>query len=150
MERDSFSYTGPCTTVKCCRSSRACLSLLPSSAKPRRILSSLHRTFKTPLGQFSFVRVPADNPRAGVRSVRIDRDAWVIIAGPVRAIADLIYTRKDVRWEVDGLAFLTESMRIDEEDLYDIPMDDVDEAIVSIRSRRVGRYLAGLRKEIEA
>lgn len=110
----------------------------------------MHRTFKTPLGQFSFVRVPADNPRAGVRSVRIDRDAWVIIAGPVRAIADLIYTRKDVRWEVDGLAFLTESMRIDEEDLYDIPMDDADEAIVSIRSRRVGRYLAGLRKEIEA
>jgi len=113
------------------------------------VTSRRSREFKTSVGHFTFVRVPADNPMAGVRSVRIDRDAWAFIAGPVRAIADLIYIRKDVNWRIDGLAFLTESMRIEEEDLHGIPMGHFDEVTDSIRSRRVGRYLDGLRKEIE-
>ncbi len=112
------------------------------------VTSRRGRLFRTPLGRFSFVRVPAERPKAGVRSVRVDRDGWAFIAEPVRAIADLVYTRKEVKWELDGSAFLTESMRIEEEDLYGISLDDVDELLESIRSRRVRKYMAGLRKEI--
>ena len=114
------------------------------------VTSRRAREFKTPIGQFTFVRVPADNPMAGVRSVRIDNDAWAFVAGPIRTIADLIYIRKDVSWEDDGLAFLTESLRIEEEDLCEISMDEIDEVVESIRSKRVGRYLIGMRNEVEA
>jgi hypothetical protein len=108
------------------------------------------RTFKTPLGRFSFVHVPADQPKAGVRSIKIDRNSWAFIAEPVRAIADLIYTRKEISWAADGPAFLTESMRIEEEDLSSISLAGLDEVLSSIRSRRVVQYMTRLRKEIES
>jgi predicted transcriptional regulator of viral defense system len=108
------------------------------------------RSFETPLGHFSFVRVPAERPRANVKSVRVDEEGWAFVANPVRAIADLIYTRNEVTWKTDGLAFLTQSMRIEEEDLHSIHMDDIDEVLGSIRSRRVRKYLTGLKKEIAA
>lgn len=114
------------------------------------VTSRRSRSFKTPLGHFSFVRVPAEYPRAGVRSVKVDTTGWAFVAGPVRAIADLVYARRDVRWEVDGPAFLIESMRIEEEDLHELSMDDVEDILGSVRNRRVGRYLRGLRREIEA
>src|SRR4030043_1802119 len=91
------------------------------------VTSSRSRTFKTSVGVFSFVRVPAANPRAGVRALKVDDRSWAFVATPFRAIADLVYTRKDVRWEKDGLAFLTDSMRIDREDLENMALDDLNE-----------------------
>jgi hypothetical protein len=107
------------------------------------------RVFKTPLGRFSFHRVPAANPRAGVKATRVDDTSWAFIASPLRAVADLVYLRKEVRWEKHGLGFLTESMRIEEEDLRGIAMDGCEEVIESMRSRRVKRYLVFLRQELE-
>jgi hypothetical protein len=46
------------------------------------VTSSRSRVFETPLGIFSFVRVPADNPRAGVGAIKIDERSWVLVAGP--------------------------------------------------------------------
>jgi hypothetical protein len=94
------------------------------------------RSFVTALGSFWFHRVPACQPRAGVTAVRLSPDEWAFIASPVRAIADLVYLRKEIGWDRDGRAFLTESMRIDEEDLYKMPVDDLVEVHDSIRSRR--------------
>ena len=107
------------------------------------------RAFKTSLGCFSFHRVPTANPRAGVKVTRVDDTSWAFIALPLRAVADLIYLRKEVRWEKHGLGFLTESMRIEEEDLRGIAMDGCEEVIESVRSKRVKKYLALLRREIE-
>jgi len=56
---------------------------------------------------------------------------------PPRALADLVYLRKDVCWESSGLAFLTESMRIEEEDLGEIVTEDLEEVIASMRNKRV-------------
>ena len=106
------------------------------------------RSFNTPLGLFSFHRVPTNNPRAGIRAVEIEENAWVFIAGPLRAIADTIYLRKDVAWKKDGSRFLTSSMRIEEIDLSEISTEDSEEVIDSIRDERTRRYLTGLRKEI--
>ncbi len=106
------------------------------------------RSFNTPLGHFSFQRVPASQPRAGVEVVRVGGDAWAFVARPVRAVADLVYLRRDVRWESDGISFLTKSMRIEEEDLHEMPLDDLEEVREIIRNRRVRAYLAGLKKEI--
>ncbi len=111
------------------------------------VTSTRSRTFKTPVGIFSFARVPAASPRAGVQALKIDGRSWAFVATPLRAIADLIYTRKDVLWAKDGLAFLTESMRIEPDDLEELSFDSLDEICESLRSRRTTDYLRGLYRE---
>lgn len=112
------------------------------------VTSSRSRTFETPVGVFSFVRVPAVNPRAGVQALKIDGRSWVFVAGPLRAIADLVYTRKDVSWGRDGPAFLTESLRIEREDLENMAFDGLDEICGSLRDRRTIDYLCNLAREV--
>jgi len=104
------------------------------------------RSFETPLGCFSFRRVPADEPRAGVRAVRLDDSGWAFVADPIRAIADLVYLRREVDWQRHGLAFLTKSLRIEEEDLQASMLGDVQGVQRSVRSKRVRTYLRGLRE----
>lgn len=113
------------------------------------VTSSRSRMFKTPVGVFSFVRVPAANPRAGVQALKVDGRSWAFVATPLRAVADLIYTRKDVSWTKDGLAFLTESMRIERDDLEGISFVSLDEVCESLRSRRTTDYLRGLYRELK-
>jgi len=107
------------------------------------------RSFKTPLGIFAFYRVPAINPRAGVASVKVDTNAWAFIASPFRAIADLVYLRKGINWEKDGIRFLTGSMRIEEDDLRQLHLAGLDEVCENFRNRRTRAYLERLRKELD-
>ncbi|MCX6559702.1 MAG: hypothetical protein NTZ26_04240 [Candidatus Aminicenantes bacterium] len=124
--------------------------LIPEAVYQVGSVTSLRsRTFHTPVGVFSFVRVPADDPRAGVQALKVDGRSWAFVATPLRAIADLIYTRREVSWVKDGLAFLTESMRIDRDDLENIPFESLDEICESLRSRRVTDYLRALTREIK-
>ncbi len=102
------------------------------------------REFSTPLGVFSFRRVPARAPRAGVEAVEVARGAWAFIAEPLRAIADAVYLDKTITWRRDGIGYLTESLRIEEDDLRSISFEALDEIQDSIRSRRVRAYLKGL------
>ena len=112
------------------------------------VTSQRSRSYATPLGHFSFRRVPATNPRAGVKAIRVEPEGWVFLASPLRAIANLVYLRTSVRWELDGLRFLEESMRIEADDLLELPTDDVAEVRESIRNKRVGAYLDGLAQAV--
>ncbi|MGM0466146.1 MAG: type IV toxin-antitoxin system AbiEi family antitoxin domain-containing protein [Acidobacteriota bacterium] len=112
------------------------------------VTSSRSRTFNTSVGIFSFKRVPAVNPRAGVRAHKIDGRSWTFVATPLRAIADLIYTRKEVSWEKDGLVFLTESMRIERDDLENMSFESLSEVSGSLRDRRTADYLRNLFQEL--
>lgn len=112
------------------------------------VTSSRSRVFETPVGVFSFVRVPADDPRAGVRALKIDERSWVFVAGPLRAIADIVYTRKPVSWERDGPSFLTESLRIERDDLENMAFDGLDDICGSLRDRRTVDYLRKLAREV--
>jgi len=103
------------------------------------------REFSTPVGVFSFRRVPARAPRAGVEAVAVARNAWAFIASPLRAIADAVYLNKEITWNQNGLGYLTESLRIEEDDLRSISFEALDEILDSIRSRRVRAYLDGLK-----
>jgi len=106
------------------------------------------RSFKTPMGTFVFHRVPANEPRAGVKAEKVDANAWAFVATPIRAIADLVYLRKKIRWDSDGLRFLTHSMRIEESDLVQLNFKDLNEVYESIRNKRTQAYIAGLHKEL--
>ena len=106
------------------------------------------REYDTPLGHFSYVRIPTDNPTAGVKAVRLDRQWWAFVASPLRAIADLVCARRRIAWPSDGIAFLTDSMRIDREDLRSLRLDDFEEICASFHNPRVRAYLTGLREEV--
>jgi hypothetical protein len=106
------------------------------------------REYDTPLGHYTFIRIPSSDPTAGVKAVRLDRQWWAFVASPLRAIADLVCARRQIAWRTDGIAFLTDSMRIDLEELRSLPLDDFDEILTSFRNPRVCAYLSGLRMEL--
>jgi hypothetical protein len=106
------------------------------------------RTFTTPEGVFSFQRVPARVPRAGVESVKLGAHAWAFVATPLRAIADLVYLNRNVSWSNDGPAYLFESLRIEEDDLKAISAAALPDICESIANRRVAAYLQHLAKEV--
>lgn len=73
---------------------------------------------------------------------------WAFVATPLRAIADLVYARREITWPRDGLEFLTDSMRIEPTDLPAMLTDDADEVLSSLRNKRVAAYIRGLLQEI--
>jgi hypothetical protein len=81
---------------------------------------------------------------------KIEKDSWAFIATPLRAIADLVYLRREVNWQKDGLRFLVDSMRIEEDDLAELSMEDYEELHESLRSQRVKEYLEGMRQELQS
>lgn len=103
------------------------------------------REFRTPLGVFSFHRVPTRAPRAGVEAVEVSRNAWAFVATPLRAIADLVYLNKSITWKEDGMGYLTDSLRIEEDDLRTLSFEALNEILENLRSRRVRAYLEGLK-----
>ncbi len=112
------------------------------------VTSARSRTYKTPVGVFSFQRVPLNYPKAGVESFKIDKNSWAFIATPLRAIADLVYLRREVNWKRDGLSFLTESMRIEIEDLRNLSYKGLDVLCESLRNKRTKYYIKKLFKEL--
>ena len=113
------------------------------------VTSSRSRDFNTPLGLFTFQRVPVHNPRAGVEIIKLNKDSWAFIAKPLRAITDLIYLRKEISWEAHGLGFLTDSMRIEDEDLFKIDFSYYTEMLEGLHDKRTIHYLEGMKKELK-
>jgi predicted transcriptional regulator of viral defense system len=116
-----------------------------SSTTPKRT-----RSFETPLGNFVFQAVPSSNSLAGVESIKLDNIFWAFIATPFKAIADLVYLRKEVDWTTNGIAFLTESMRMESDDLFAISLSAADEVIGSIRNKRTREYMRNLKEELKS
>jgi len=112
------------------------------------VTSARTRTYKTQVGVFSYQSVPLNSPKAGVESLKIDKNSWAFVATPLRAIADLVYLRREVSWENEGLSFLTESMRIEIEDLRNLSFKGIDELCKSLRNKRTKNYISQLYKEL--
>ncbi len=106
------------------------------------------RSYKTPEGLFSFLRVSCKNPADGVKAVKLDKNGWAFIAEPVRAIADMIFVHKEITWKKDGLGYLTESLRIDPEDLAAMDRYSLDEILKGLSCRRTRTYLQHFEKEV--
>lgn len=87
------------------------------------------------------------NPRTGVELIKLGKDSWVFMAEPLRALTDLIYLRKEVSWKADGVGFLTESMRMEEEDIKRFDIKKLDKILGNLRDKRTINYLIGMRKE---
>ncbi len=112
------------------------------------VTSARSRTYKTPVGVFSYHCVPLNYPKVGVESLKIDKNSWAFIAISLRAIADLVYLRREVSWEREELLFLTESMRIEIEDLRNMSYKGLDVLCESLRNKRTKDYIRQLYKEL--
>jgi len=102
----------------------------------------------TVLGDFTYSRVPSSQPLAGVESIKLDAIFWGFVATPFKAIADLVYLRKEADWRAAGISFLTDSMRMDWDELCSISMARADEVIDSTRNKRTRNYMSQLKQAI--
>ena len=107
------------------------------------------RVFDTALGHFTFTTVPVNVLMAGVRIVTFEIGSQTVtglVASPARAIADLVYTRREVSWKNDGRRFLEESMRIDRDELAaKLRPEELEATLATFRHRRVRAFIEGLR-----
>ena len=103
------------------------------------------REFDTPLGRFSFTRVPQKTFYAAVDRAENDQGGSFLVASPLKALADYVYAHK-CDWT--SARPVVESLRVDESSLAGIPAEEFDVLAGNYTSQRVRRFLKGLRKEL--
>ncbi|MDA1140682.1 MAG: type IV toxin-antitoxin system AbiEi family antitoxin domain-containing protein [Planctomycetota bacterium] len=105
------------------------------------------REFDTPLGIFSFARVPQKTLFAGVTRVEAgeSREAF-FLASPAKALADYVYVHK-CDWQ--STRPLIESLRIEEESLASLDQESLVLLSANYSSKRVKRFLDGLCAELK-
>jgi len=103
------------------------------------------REFETPFGVFSYKRVPQKNFYAGVERVQLERGGAFFLAGPLKALSDLVYLNG---WNWDSAKPVVESLRVEEENFGELKSEDFEEIAGCYRSGRVRKFLAGLRKDL--
>jgi len=103
------------------------------------------REYDTPLGHFSFTRVPQKTLYAGVERVEGAHGGSFLLAAPLKALADYVYVH---RRDWDSAQPVVESLRVDEGLLAGIEADIFNRLLANYSSRRVQRFLKGLRKDL--
>ena len=111
------------------------------------------REFNTPLGHFSFTRIPQKVFYTEVTRIEKqggnERDLHAgesfLMASPLKALADHVYAHR-VDWV--SVEPVIESLRVDESSLAGINSETVELLIDNYSSRRVRRFLEGLRKDL--
>jgi hypothetical protein len=104
------------------------------------------RSFDTPIGLFSFTRVPQRRFLAGVRRSSVDGGGAFFLATPLKALADYVYSQ---RCDWHSAAPVVESLRVEEESLAVLSGELFDEVMSAYKPGRVSRFLAGLRKDLK-
>ena len=101
------------------------------------------REFRTPLGVFSYSRMPKFN-YIGVERISSGRSLF-LMADPAKALVDMFFVlKKD--WQ--GAAPLLSSLRIESEDLKKINKETLNQLKNKILSQRVTRFIDGLMKDM--
>jgi len=104
------------------------------------------RAFETPVGVFSFTRVPQRLFLAGVRRISVNGGDGFFLATPLKALADLVYAQgRD--WH--SAAPVVESLRVEAESLLELTGELFDEVMSAYKPGRVNRFLVGLREDME-
>ncbi|RKZ53978.1 MAG: hypothetical protein DRR16_12750 [Candidatus Parabeggiatoa sp. nov. 3] len=121
------------------------VTVIASAIVGRKSLS-----YKTPLGLFEYQNISVDPAQffTGVSREEVNgKTFW--IASPLRALADLIFERA---WQWVGIDFLTDGLRIDDDELETLESIDFENIIEVYRTKkfyrakRVNTFLVQLRK----
>jgi hypothetical protein len=103
------------------------------------------RSFETPLGLFTYTRIPQTPFLAGVARVSGQDGGAFLVASPLKAFADYVYAHR-CNWT--SAAPLIESLRADESILARLTANSFDQLLPIYRCGRVRRFLLGLRKDL--
>ena len=103
------------------------------------------REFDTPLGHFSFTRVPQATFYSEVTHVEKDADSFML-ASPLKALADYVYVHKR---DWTSASPVVGSLRVEEDMLATIEDEEFDRIGGNYSSLRVRRFLKGLRKDLK-
>jgi hypothetical protein len=109
------------------------------------VSSGKSKEFRTPLGTFSYTRLPQKVFYTGVERLADDAGNIFLMAAPMKALADYVYVNKK-DWA--GLKPVIESMRIEPEEFESVTSDDLEALIENYTSRQVKKFIKGLRKEL--
>jgi hypothetical protein len=101
--------------------------------------------FGTPMGHFSFTRVPQETFYAEVTRVEKEEAGSFLLASPLKALADYVYTH---RCDWNSAQPVVESLRVDESSLAGVDPAAFDRLLANYPDRRVQRFLEGLRKDL--
>ena len=101
------------------------------------------REFDTPMGHFSFTRVPQETFYAEVVRVEKEDGGSFLLASPLKALADYVYAH---RCDWNSARPVVESLRIDESSLASVEPASFDRLLANYTAKRVQRFLEGLRK----
>ena len=104
------------------------------------------KEFNTPLGVFSYIHVPQKVFYNGVERLTDEDENIFLMARPVKALADYVYVHKK-NWT--DLKPVTESLRIEPEEFESVTLDDIELLIDNYRSRRVQKFIRGLKKDLK-
>jgi len=97
------------------------------------------KSFTTPLGEFHYHFIPIQPYEFLTGVVRKEYEGQpFLIAHPLRALADYVYEKK-IQWR--GVDFLTDSLRIDIENLINLTTDDFATIKQVYHSKRVVNFL---------
>ena len=103
------------------------------------------REFDTPMGRFSFTRVPQKTFYAEVKRVEKEGGGSFLLASPLKALADYVYAH---RCDWNSARPVVESLRVDESSLAAADLPSFDRLLANYTARRVRRFLKGLRKDL--
>lgn len=103
------------------------------------------RSFETPVGVFSFTRIPQNCFFTGVRKETTSVGGAFFVATPLKALADYLYVHRPA-WTSPGAA--CESLRIEESEWETLNADMFDELEGVYRERFVIEFLEKVRKEV--
>lgn len=85
------------------------------------------RKFKTPLGNFTYTRLPLPYYAFGIRSEKLADNQYAMVASPEKALCDKIITTSGLllRSKKAAKEFLLENMRMDEEVLKQLNIKEM-------------------------
>jgi len=104
------------------------------------------REFDTPLGHFGFTCIPQATFYAEVSRVEENGSGSFLLASPLKALVDYVYVHK-CDWT--SARPVVESLRVEESLLADADAASFDRLLANYASRRVRRFLVGLRKDLK-
>lgn len=103
------------------------------------------KEFRTPLGVFSYDRVPQKVFYTDVQRCTDASGNVFLMAGPLKALADYVYVRKK---DWTGIGPVLDSLRIEPDELTQVMGGVFDTLLGNYSSSRVRRFLEGLRKDL--
>jgi len=104
------------------------------------------KEFNTPLGMFSYTRVPQKVFYASVERLTDEAGNIFLIASPMKALADYVYAHKR---DYVGLEPVVKSLRIEQEELESVTSEELNMLIANYISHRVQKFIKGLKRDLK-